>query len=202
MASRTKTILLVVGGLVLGWVAVIVLAAVVVEFRVPVTLPPRFGAGLTRLSGDYVRVDGTWTINGEPQGDPVQTTQVRCERLQNRCSGATALIQGGVFEKRILNVVTEEYDVVSWSASQIVFRNDAAICVDYIYTIDLLTEAVAGRRVRKSTSPKADELCALLEDDLRLTLVDGYELSRKWRRDALPWFGRLAGLPFGLFFGW
>ena len=198
MASRTTKTFLAVGGLVLGWVAVVALAAAVVEFRVPVTL---LGAGLTRLSGDYVRVHGTWTINGEPQGDPVQTTQVWCERLQNRCSGATAQIQKGVFEDRILNVVTEEYDVVSWSASQIVFRNDAAICVDYIYTIDLLTEAVAGRRVRKSTSPKADELCALLEDDLRLTLVDGYELSRKWERDALPWFGRLALLPIHLLAG-
>ncbi len=189
MSTRAKKVAWIAGAIIAIWVGVVALALVVAEIRAPVSLPR--GAKPTVIASAYVTVDGTWVIEGGNQAFPVQTSKIFCERHNSRCTEATAQIQNGQ-----LRVILESYEIIRWTSTQIVYTTDAPQCVNYIYTIDLATEAVSGRRVRSE-----NETCRDVEENLRLSLVDGLPLSIGWSRDAIPWYGRVAMLPFRLLLG-
>lgn len=80
-------------GLILLWVAAIVLAGLVASDRVPVTLSA--AKFIQALGDDYVQAEGTWVLEGDRQAFPLQTTQIRCERALMRCTAGTAMVMTG-----------------------------------------------------------------------------------------------------------
>ena len=85
--------LLALGGIVAIWIAVAVLAGTIAQLRVPVNLTTY--SGVTSVSDGYVKAAGTWVIEGDRQGFPLQTTEITCKRELKRCSSATAQIMLG-----------------------------------------------------------------------------------------------------------
>jgi hypothetical protein len=108
-----------------AWIAALLLSGVVVASRVPVSLP--YGISVDRV-GDYVFVSGTWVIDGDKQGFPLQTTEIQCDRTLLRCSSATAQIgYGGQ-----LTTMLGHYQVVEWGADRVVFVYTSPLCVSYV----------------------------------------------------------------------
>lgn len=176
------------------WIGVAALAIAVQQSRVPVSLPT--AGKMSSYSKDYVKVSGTWVIEGDKQAYPLQTTEISCERELKRCTSATGNVMGG----DILNVFIDFYDIVSWEQSRVVFTDDNPNCVQYIYTIDFVSKSVNGVRQKRKAGPNLPEECAGLNQELRLSLKDGYKEYKQLQEQALPWFGHLALAPLKLFF--
>jgi len=176
--------------LVAGWVGIVYVADLVAKSRVPVYL--NFAAFSD--SPGYVLARGTWTIEGDEQAFPLQTTEIACRKDTRSCVIATAEVSFG----RILTVTAETLPITEWTKTQVVFTDDFPRCVNYVYTLDLATKTANGVRRKNGTDNYAGIDCDKLAGDLRLTLRDGFPFSTKLERDALPWFGRVALAPVSL----
>jgi len=112
-----------------------------------------------------------------------------------QCIAATASVGfGGTLYSEL-----SFYKVVDWSASQLVFVDNMPTCVSYVYTIDLITQSANGIRRKRSSEAGLPDLCKGVEDELRLSLQDGFTVSKALRKEAEPWFGTLAFLPLKIF---
>jgi len=178
--SLKRTMMKALGGIVL-----------VLQFRVPVSLPPLLSISESR---GFVFATGTWTIEGDRPAFPLQTSRIECYQPEKKCRMATAEI--GIGE--MLHVETYEYPVVEWNATSVVFVEDAPICVRYEYTINWATQTASGIRTSKNISAPA---CDVFRAELRLSLKNGFDVWHGLTYDALPWYGRLARLPFTIFSG-
>jgi hypothetical protein len=175
------------------WLATVLIASAVVKSRVPVSLSAH--GNVVSIRDVYASATGTWVIEGQQQAYPLQTTNIRCEKELRRCTSGTARVMAG----DQLHVDLDVHDIVSWEKSRIVFVDDVPKCVQYIYTIDLITNVVNGiRRKRPDVAGDASD-CAALDQELRLSLKGGFEQWWKLNQDAMPWFGKLALAPFKLF---
>jgi hypothetical protein len=175
-----------------AWIATLALAFAIVKSRVPVTLP--LFAELFSSGSEYVSATGTWVIEGNRQAFPLQTTEIRCEARLKRCTVVTAEV--GFSDQ--LRVTIDFFEIVDWSKSRVVFVDDAPICVQYVYTIDLLTQSVNGVRQKRAPPPREGADCDLVRDQLRLRLAQGFDVSSALEQEAMPWFGRLAAAPLKL----
>lgn len=176
------------------WLAVVFVAAAVAADRVPISLSP--GILVTGVGDSYVLANGTWVIEGQPQAFPLQTTEIRCERELRRCTSATAMVMLG----KQLHVDISFHDVVSWEKSRVVFTDDSPSCVEYVYTIDLVTKVANGVR-RKRTTPAVPAIsdCGTFEQELHLSLKSGFSEVLALQKSAMPWFGEVALAPLRLF---
>lgn len=171
------------------WVAAIYLAGLIVKSKVPVTLAP-----LVFVDGDdsFATATGTWTLEGEKSGFPLQTTIIRCWHEENRCSAATAAVMSG----DMLDASLEEMEIQSWQNGQVTFSSEA-LCTTYTYVISIPTQSATGVRHVKP-SMKNNKLCEGLVDEFRMRMVSGFEVQRQLEDNALPWWGKLVALPFRL----
>jgi hypothetical protein len=179
-------------GVLVLWIALMFLAGAVMQSRVPVNLAPF--SSVTALSDGYVNATGTWVIEGDSQGFPLQTTELSCEREFKRCTSATAQVMMGTQ----MHVHLDTYQILNWEKTRVVFVDTAPSCVSYVYTIDLATKAVSGVRTRKPNATAVLGDCGAYDKELRLSLRGGLEVTKKLQDDALPWFGHLAFAPFKL----
>jgi hypothetical protein len=176
----------------LGWVASLFIAGAVIESRVPVTLPA--STEVIQLGDGYAKASGTWVIDGDKQGFPLQTTEITCERELKRCTSATAQIMLG----KQLAANLDSYEITSWEKGRIVFFDDSPNCVSYVFTIDLASKSVAGVRRPKPSATAAIGDCSVFSKELRLYLRNGSDVAKQLRDEAVPWFGHLVFSPFKL----
>lgn len=183
-------------GLLLGaivlWIILLFATGAVVDSRVPIDLSPFSNVNV--VDDKYVSASGTWVIEGDSQANPLQTTEIICERELMRCTSATAQIMG-----RGLHVNLDTYEVVEWGKTRIVFVDTAPTCANYVFTIDFPTKAVSGLRKKKPSGPSVPANCNTLDKELRLSLRTGFNVSQSLKDEALPWFGHLAVSPLKLF---
>jgi hypothetical protein len=116
----------------------------------------------------WIRAQGTWVIDGDAGGLPQQTSTLECTKSEMKCREATTVIFDG---RQVMPAALETSTVDKWTNEVIVFSNGSAACVDYVYTIDLRSEQVSGRRVAKDPLPSGCD--AINENSLRLRLTDG-----------------------------
>jgi hypothetical protein len=183
-------------GIFICWVGIIYLGTVVISYRVPVSLP--FGTKPSSnlksfASNGYLKVTGTWVIEGEKSADPLQTTIITCIRPSQTCTSSTATVSTSFGSPYQLLVDHDTYEIKAWTPDQIVFADDSPTCVSYRYTIDLVTGRTAG--VRQLRKPVSNE-CKVLGERLDITLADGFKLTQDMKKAAAPWFFELAILPF------
>jgi hypothetical protein len=177
--------------LVVCWSVVLFLAAIVAKLSVPVTLP---SMSVVQVDG-LVRVQGTWTIEGELQASPLQTTEIDCWAESRTCQSATATVS----KSGRLDVLLDPLPVRQWTDSHIEFTDDSPSCVRYVYTINTVTKSVSGIRQRKHTDRDPVLGCDQLNEELRLTMHDGFDVWRPLADAALPWYGRAALTPLSWF---
>ena len=175
------------------WVATILVATAVVKSRVPVSLSPM--SHVFSIQENYAWATGTWVIEGQKQAFPLQTTQIRCEKEMRRCTAGTAIVMVG----DQLNVDVSVHEVISWEKSRIVFVDDSPKCVQYVYTIDLVTKVANGVRRKRQGTQDDSANCAAFEQELQLSLKGGFREVFALENEAMPWFGKLALAPLKLF---
>lgn len=99
----------------------------------------------------------------------------------------------------MLDATLEDFDLVEWSPTRVVFVNEAPLCAKYTYTIDTATKRVTGLRTRKAPQGNSN-MCNDLTPELRPTLVDGYKVHMQEVDAAQPWFGPIVLQPLSWIF--
>ena len=120
--------------------------------------------------------------------DPLQTSQINCDRTAGRCREAKASVSVG--SVNLLNAELIEYEIASWSPTTVVFKlDDPSHCVVETFTIDLLTKSVNGiGRVTKEATYNTK--CKYAEEKgWSYHLVNGRELAWEQRKKASRYCG-------------
>jgi hypothetical protein len=151
-----------------------------------------------RTAEGWVSVTGTWTRDGIEGGiiNPLQTSQINCDRKAGRCREAKASVSvGGV---NLLEAELIEYEIESWSPTTVVFKlDDPWHCIVETFTIDLLTKSVNGiGRVTKDATDNIDCKYAK-EEGWNYHLVNGSKVDQEQRQKARPYPYRLLQALFG-----
>ena len=153
-----------------------------VDTQVPVGLPPR--AMVTKLETDVVIAEGTWVRSGSTADSalafPLQTSHIMCSRTERRCTEARASVSNNLLTSELV-----DYELESWSATTIVFKNDA-LCSTEIFTIDLNTNSVNGvdRPINKDL--EACKKYGAKEREWGYRLSDGFNVYWAERQKARP----------------
>jgi hypothetical protein len=157
----------------------------------------------------YVSAKGTWTfVAPDVIGGPFRTSDIVCDKRQGECRESTASLFEFGSGTPFLTASLENYQILKWDNSQIIYTENKAECVYYIYTINRITKEVSGVRRPK---PNADQkLCENIEKkEMQLRLVDGLEVVRsetaKVDSSVFAWASLIsAGLLWllGLYFIW
>lgn len=154
-----------------------------IQDRVPVSL---HGSLFIHGDRDYAVATGTMVIEGERSAMPLQTSEIKCSSHTKQCMVAQAMIT----PQKGLYVMVDSYPVIEWTDSHLVFGEEAN-CVTNTYTINWVSKSVTGIRVRNKM-PKAGVDCsAILIDELRVSLRDGFEVWQEEQRRAYPAFVKL-----------
>jgi hypothetical protein len=126
----------------------------------------------------YVHAEGTWVFENDSQADPIQTSNIFCSKGTMVCEETVAVVGE---ESRLLNLVTEKYQITKWTTDEIVAENDRPFCVSYTVTINLRKKEVHSFRRSKG---KAEKHCTgLAERPQVLRLEDGFNVSQKYYAD-------------------
>lgn len=192
-------------------VSLIMLQAHRIRDAVPVSLP-MFTLNTDDLLWNklgYVSAKGTWTfVAPDVMGGPFRTSEIICDKRQGECRESIASLFYLSYGTPFLTTNLENYQILKWDNSQIIYTESKAECVYYVYTINRITKEVSGVRRPK---PNADQkICENIEKkEMQLRLVDGLEVIRsetaKVDSTASIWitFGS-TGLAWliGLYFIW
>jgi hypothetical protein len=163
------------------------------DTKVPVTLGPFASVSVT---GDgIVTARGTWTRTGltdaSTLANPLQESTILCERSERRCTEAQAYVFGNLLSSSLL-----EYDVVSWSATTVVFKNEA-LCATEVLTIDLVTESVNGMGRPSNLDNEFCKRYGPQEKEWNYHLSEGTKVYWAEREKALPTLLRVIQAFFG-----
>ena len=161
-----------------GLVGLLALYGVVVEALVPASLVGDGRANVGTWDSGYVSTMGTWVIDQEQHASPLNASEIRCYRDQRECYEAQASIFSGY-----LTPALERYPITRWDASSIEFGNNLP-CVIYTYVIDRATQKLSGRRLKKEAAPGECDL--IIQNDLRLSFVNGLDVVNQLRREKAP----------------
>lgn len=117
----------------------------------------------------YVKVQGSWILEDEQSGFPIQTTTILCVRDTLTCIEATAILPDPKFLFPVeLNVLT----VTKWDDDAIAFEGQTAQCISYSYLISIRTQTATG--LRKRRSDVSDLICQQSDPrPLRMRMVGG-----------------------------
>lgn len=150
---------------------------------------------LVEEEGGVVLVQGTWQPQGSAPPDPIQTSEIRCERKESACVEATAVLFYGS-GKALLDIGVAQWKVVRWSNERIVAKREAAPCF-----LDTLEVRFEGKKVSKSRRSKEGGECAdrapetaRLGDGSRV----GYEYFRRRWEEAHSGYSSAFGDAFRL----
>lgn len=165
-------------------------------------LMPPAGPFVNTISWDrgYVTAKGTWVLEGDKSGSPIQYTKIRCRRNKNTCLVA----QADTFKMsnfHLLDVDADNIPISKWDETTIIYKTEAD-CVSYVYTINRASKRVNGRRLRKPASEvSAADCSAVVADELLMTLSNGqdvyFELEEEVMREAIQYFWVVLALIWG-----
>lgn len=144
----------------------------------------------TEFWSEFVSAKGTWIMEGEEQGLPLQSSEIECRRELGLCIEATAIIMEG----NHLTVWLEVNRVERWDDYEIVTRPREHECTRYTLRISRSQRSVTGLRSTKKTAGT----CLHIEaKDFRLKLEDGLVALRGYeakRKAALKRYMQASGL--------
>jgi hypothetical protein len=145
----------------------------------PATLP-RLNVYVDGWQDGYVHATGTWTIVGDEQADPEQTTDITCYKNRGTCVDVTAVLS----QDNLLHTLVMEYPVERWDQYEITAKPTAPssmACVAYTIRISRVSKAVTGYRM-KNPDTLVPEVCKGLNPELQLKLTDGFDVHQELDR--------------------
>jgi hypothetical protein len=124
----------------------------------------------------YVQAKGTWTLEGDSMGWPLQTTTIECHRTRRVCLAATAIYDFG--ETKMFTVDLETFPIQRWDAREIrteLVRN--ALCVSTTLSLSRDELSVTG----VSRRHPGGRLCGDEGSDRVVRLVSGVDALQRLR---------------------
>jgi hypothetical protein len=162
--------------------AVIHVLNLYVDTQVPVA--PGSRAMVVKTGDDLVTAQGTWTRSGLTEDStlayPLQTSHIECNRPEHRCTEARATVSQNLLVSELV-----EYEVESWSATTIVFKNDS-FCTTEVFTIDLKTESVNGTGHSVNNENEFCKKYGAKEQNWNYRLSDGFKVYWAERQKVRP----------------
>lgn len=179
-----KRKLLIASGITFGLLMLFVVGVAISTWMIQYRVPVRPLNSLT-VHGDanYAYATGTMFTEGERGAMPLQTSEIKCSSQSRECLVATAL----VVPRNYLHVSVDSYPVTEWTVSHLIFEDEAA-CVTNTYTINWVSKSVTGIRVRNKTPKPGVDCSAILTDELRVSLRDGFQVGYEEEQRAYPAF--------------
>ena len=162
-------------------VAVALIDGVIIDTKVPVSLPFFFVSNIE--DAGLVQAQGSWTIEGGSDYYPLQTSTIRCDKRRKECITAQGYVSPG--STPLLNVDIDVSPVIEWTDNHLVYTNTSSKCMNYVYTLDWATKSGTGKRTKKPNMVSNDD-CKKFDNELRLTLKDGFKIWRDETKKAEP----------------
>jgi hypothetical protein len=130
--------------------------------------------------GNLVSAKGTWVFEKDSIANPIQTTDIICQKTSGKCWVATAEISmnsGNAY----LSVDIEEWIITKWNDYEVQAENDNSRCVNYTLTINTKNkEAYMFRRGKGISGCEG-----IAESPSILKLVDGFDVGYKYYHERL-----------------
>ena len=125
MLKKLIKVLGIVALTVVGLLGIAAIHLAVVTQRVPVGLDflANGMVSVNNWDNGFVHARGTWVIDGERSGTPLNTVDIKCFRDQKHCYVAEAHVSNGR-----LNAYGELYEITRWDATTLEYQTDA-VCV-------------------------------------------------------------------------
>lgn len=175
---------------VFGVTGLLAISAALVANKVPV----RLASGFFYLDkwDSYVTARGTWTIDGQKSGIPLQATEIACFRETMTCDVA----QAEIFMS-MLTASYHAYQVTRWTDELVTFIDTSPICFRYTYSIIRTSKSAVGKRAFRNDADAT--LCEEFDKkDLQLTFQNGFDvwrsLDEQARAEHLPWVWAALGV--------
>lgn len=177
-------------------IAAVALSDNYVRSQVPVSLG--FGSTFVDLWDDgYVVLEGTWKIEGGKHAYPLNSSKIVCRAQSKTCIDSIARIYIGN-GLSLLNVDEDMHEITRWDKETLIYQSGTK-CVDYFYTVSRATKQVTGMRKLKTGIEKG--FCGGLDEELKLQLSKGFDVSRQMQEDARPVAVNVAALLLILAYG-
>ena len=126
----------------------------------------------------FVSAQGTFVIENEKQGIPIQTSKVECWRQWNTCVEATAMVMPGT--TKLLSIDMTYHDIERWDEHEIVTKPVDAVCARTTMRISRDQKLVTQLRSRISQ----EGTCKGFEaEDLHIRLEDGFKVWKQLNDD-------------------
>ncbi|MBS4082935.1 MAG: hypothetical protein KGZ73_05240 [Rhizobiales bacterium] len=196
MRTAARVLAWFLGGIA-GTVALFLLLVLASHYyNYPVSLPTGVTVSTPLWNEGIVTASGTWVDDRDTVNH--QTAKVQCIRSEQQCAFMVAEVFLGT-----LYLHSDTYRISQWDSSLIRFVNETN-CVTDTYTIERVSQRAFGTRVKK-------DVAACGHKDLRpiqYTLVDGFDASMRWTRDAVTpvWMAAIAAFvvwwAFIIFMAW
>jgi peptidoglycan hydrolase-like protein with peptidoglycan-binding domain len=130
---------------------------------------PALHVGVRFWDFGFLSAQGTWVIEGEQQGFPFQTTEIRCDKQKQQYTEATAEYN---LESSFLSITLNTYDIERWDEHEITTRPVDFRCESYTLRIGRAEESVTALRLRTKT----EGVCGHLKTEMKLRLEDGFKV--------------------------
>lgn len=142
-----------------------------------------------------VQATGTWVMENEQIGSPINEVRIGCYRDLGYCFVATAELMPMGTARPMLVADLARFPISRWDRDVIVFSESNG-CVTYSVTISRVSESITARR-EPDTNPGYGA-CTIPMDAVLLTSVqDGHAVWRRLTeeedRHGAPWFWATLG---------
>ncbi len=146
--------------------------------------------GSTFYAGqDTIRVRGTWTSDGDPVANPLQTTLIECYRDFGICISNQAEIDTS-FNSKTLNTHTEILTIERWDQYEMVTKPKDALCARWVTRVSMKTKAVTATRTRIGDDKGCEHIGS---KDWVLRLTDGIAVMRREEKKQAEQYARSLG---------
>jgi hypothetical protein len=164
----------------LGTLVVLLVYDDLIRRVVPVTIGGAAGVVDSHWNEGHIVANGTWVTADGRQADPLQVSEIFCEKANGQCRSSTAKIQGG----DRLAVVGDTYGIMTWTDEKIAFTSIGGQCVDEAYTLTRADLRLVATRSPKKEADAATCAAAVASGVQQLSLLDGRDVASKLEADA------------------
>lgn len=179
-----KRKLLIGSGIALGLLVLFITGVAISNWMIQDRVPVKLMSNFTVNGGQHYAVaTGTMVIEGERSAMPLQMSEIKCFAHSRECMVAQAMIAPNKF----LYVMVDSYPVIEWTDSHLVF-GEAATCVTNTYTVNWVSKSVTGLRIRNKNPKQGVDCSAIVHDELRVTMRDGFDVWQEENVRARPAF--------------
>lgn len=144
----------------------------------------------------YVQAHGTWVMDNDQIGSPLNEVRIGCYRDLGHCFVATAeLMPMGTSTRPMLVADLAGFPISRWDQDIIVFSESNG-CVQYSVTISRVSESITARR-EPDPNPRTGACTIPLDAVLLTSIQDGHAVSQRLSREegerGAPWFWAALG---------